>query len=132
MAVRTTRARIIHLRNDYKSVLAKLELAVQEQFATTSQTPSVPITSRAAQARTSSTASDATTPFATVDDVAESGPAASAGLRVGDKITQFGTANWLNHENLRKVAEVVSQNEGVSVGNTDNISASDHCHRATG
>jgi 26S proteasome regulatory subunit N4 len=31
--VRTTRARITHLRNDYKALMAKVEVALYEQFA---------------------------------------------------------------------------------------------------
>lgn len=31
--VRTTRARIVQLRNDYKALMAKVEVALHEQFA---------------------------------------------------------------------------------------------------
>ena len=112
-----TRARIIHLRNDYKSVMNKLEAAVQEQFAAMAANPqaavqqSTTLTSRPA----TDSASESDIPFATVDDVAPRGPAESAGLSVGDKIVRFGSVNWLNHDRLRKVGEVVTQNEGVSL-----------------
>lgn len=52
-------------------------------------------------------------PFARVNSVALSSPAHEAGLKVGDEVRNFGPVHWRNHENLRKVAEVVQRNEGV-------------------
>jgi len=116
--IRTTRARIIHLRNDYKSLMAKVELAIHEQFAAleaqgatdgpamaTDPAPSVPI-------RVADRSAPPDVPFATVDEVTAGSPAATSGLQVGDEISRFGAANHLNHDRLKKVAEVVSQNEG--------------------
>ena len=54
------------------------------------------------------------TPFAKVNSVVEGSPADAAGLKAGDTIRTFGTANWMNHEKLSKVAEVVQRSEGVS------------------
>lgn len=54
------------------------------------------------------------TPFANVNSVVEGSPADAAGLKAGDKIRTFGTVNWMNHEKLSKVAEVVQRSEGVS------------------
>ena len=54
------------------------------------------------------------TPFAKVNSVVEGSPAYTAGLRAGDRIRAFGAANWMNHEKLTKVAEVVQRSEGVS------------------
>jgi len=53
-------------------------------------------------------------PFARVNSVVVGSPADSAGLKVGDTITKFGWVDWTNHERLSRVAEAVSQNEGVS------------------
>ena len=53
------------------------------------------------------------TPFARVNAVESGSPAHEANLKAGDRIRTFGAANWTNHENLRKVAEVVQRNEGV-------------------
>ena len=53
------------------------------------------------------------TPFAKVNAVENGSPAHEGGLKAGDRIRTFGTANWTNHENLRRVAEVVQRNEGV-------------------
>lgn len=54
-------------------------------------------------------------PFAIVNSVAAASPADQAGLKAGDKIRSFGIINWINHERLSKVAELVQQNEGVSL-----------------
>ncbi len=54
------------------------------------------------------------TPFAKVNSVESGSPAHEAGLKSGDKIRSFGSADWTNHENLRKLGEVVQRNEGVS------------------
>ncbi|KAF2668518.1 hypothetical protein BT63DRAFT_402442 [Microthyrium microscopicum] len=116
--IRTTRARIIHLRNDYKALMGKIEVAVQEQFATLAAQPRQPTTTlptRPTSNRTSqqsSSGAPSPVPFAKVNEVTADSPAAEAGLRVDDKITKFGLATWINHDNLRKVAEIVSQNEG--------------------
>jgi 26S proteasome non-ATPase regulatory subunit 9 len=53
-------------------------------------------------------------PFATVNSVVAGSPADSAGLKIGDTITKFGWVDWTNNERLSRVAEAVSQNEGVS------------------
>ena len=53
-------------------------------------------------------------PFAKVNSVVAGSPADSAGMRVGDTVTKFGWVDWTNHERLSRVAEAVSQNEGVS------------------
>lgn len=53
-------------------------------------------------------------PFAKVNSVVAGSPAEEAGLQTGDSITKFGWVDWTNHERLGRVAEAVSQNEGVS------------------
>lgn len=53
-------------------------------------------------------------PFAKVNSVVAGSPAESAGLQIGDSIVKFGTVDWMNHEKLSRVADIVSQNEGVS------------------
>ncbi|KAK3645387.1 putative 26S proteasome regulatory subunit [Elasticomyces elasticus] len=115
--IRTTRARIIRLKNDYKDVMAKMEVSVHEHFAAGK---SLDV---AASSRTQASTSGAHTttgaaqssaiepPFAKVNTVVPDSPAEQAGLMVGDKITRFGSANFTNHERLSKVAQVVQQNE---------------------
>lgn len=94
--------------------MAKLELAVQEQFAKGASASSNQ--NSAQTAATDVNASSGSTlepPFARVNTVAPGSPAASAGLQVGDKVTKFGTVNFTNHERLSKIAQVVQQNENV-------------------
>ncbi|QSS63266.1 hypothetical protein I7I51_00323 [Histoplasma capsulatum] len=142
--IRTTRARIIHLRNDYKDVMTKVERGVHAHFArlqqqqhqqrrqeqqnascpptpattTNTSSTSTPTPLPAAMddsATTSAQAGLIETPFAKINSVAEGSPAAQAGIKVGDRIRSVGHVNWMNHENLAKVAEVVQRNEGNTV-----------------
>ena len=55
-------------------------------------------------------------PFAKVNSVVPGSPADVAGVKPGDKIIRFGTADWMNHDKLAKVSEIVLQNEGVNLG----------------
>ena len=55
------------------------------------------------------------TPFAKVNSVEQGGPADDAGLKAGDWIRRFGDVNWMNHEKLSKVAEVVRRHQGRAV-----------------
>lgn len=54
-------------------------------------------------------------PFAKVNTVAPNSPAERAGLKAGDEIRNFGYVNRENHDGLKKVAECVQGNEGVSL-----------------
>lgn len=115
--IRTTRARIIRLKNDHKAVMAKIENAVHEQFAkgadvSSSETPSQSDVHSAAGSQILSS-SALEPPFARVNTIAPASPAAAAGLQVGDKVTRFGTVNFTNHERLSKIAQAVQQNENV-------------------
>ncbi|KAK4541871.1 hypothetical protein LTR36_007235 [Oleoguttula mirabilis] len=124
--IRTTRARIVRLKNDYKAVMAKLETAVQEQFAA-GKVMDVSATARtqaqAAQSDTfgagnsgsSATPAAIEPPFAKVNTVVPNSPAEQAGLKVGDKVTKFGSVNYTNHERLSRVAQVVQQNENHTI-----------------
>lgn len=53
-------------------------------------------------------------PFAKVNTVVDGSPADSAGLKAGDEIRNFGYVNIRNHDGLKRVAECVQGNEGVS------------------
>jgi 26S proteasome non-ATPase regulatory subunit 9 len=118
--IRTTRARIIHLRNDYKSLMTRMERCIHERFASLDENDAVPV---AGQDNSQSILPDSVStpldpPFAKVNTVAAGSPAESAGLKAGDEIRNFGYVNQANHDNLRKVAECVQGNEGVSCGLT--------------
>ena len=113
--VRTTRARIIRLRNDYKAVMNRIEAEVHAHFAEAStREESTAATDIAVVPISSSSSGDTSdTPFANVNSVIPGSPADTAGMQAGDHIIRFGIVNWLNHDKLAKVSEVVSQNEGV-------------------
>jgi 26S proteasome non-ATPase regulatory subunit 9 len=123
--IRTTRARIVHLKNDYKTVMAKLEVAVHEHFAAGKSAQSLPPASNATSEHASTTvqmpsstqpvSSAFEPPFARVNTVVENSPADTAGLKADDKVTRFGYVDWTNHERLGKVAHVVQQNENHTI-----------------
>jgi 26S proteasome non-ATPase regulatory subunit 9 len=96
--------------------MSRIETGLHEHHAAlqaeTVQSSSQLPDARPLNAQAGNEAQDA--PFAKVNSVVEGSPAAQAGLTVGDGIRRFGHVNWLNHENLTKVAEVVGRNEGVS------------------
>ena len=113
--IRVTRARIIGLRNDWKSIMDKIEKGLHQQFedmkknGTTEATP----TPAAGPSTVGTSAESAPeTPFARLNSVEHGSPAHEAGLKAEDLIRSFGGANWMNHERLRKVGEVVQRNLG--------------------
>ncbi|KAM5482470.1 putative 26S proteasome regulatory subunit [Microsporum audouinii] len=116
--IRTTRARIIRLRNDYKAVMLKVEEGIAAYFASVKDTEgntSAPLSIRPSANRDVEGASGTQVetlemPFAKVNSVTEGSPAAKAGLKAGDKVCNFGNITWANHENLTKIAAVVTNN----------------------
>lgn len=115
--VRVTRTRIIHLRNDWKDLMAKIEEKLHEHHAEI----------QAEDARRPVVATEPTspsrvvaepipvvpeTPFAKVNSVETGSPAHEAGLKAQDLIRRFGNATWSNHERLQKVGQEVQKNLG--------------------
>jgi 26S proteasome regulatory subunit N4 len=117
VTVRTTRARIIRLRNDYTSLMTWIEKFLHEHFASLDENEPAPVASSSNSQRIlpDSVSTPLDLPFAKVNTVAAGSPAETAGLKPGDEIRNFGYVNQANHDNLRKVAECVQGNEGVSV-----------------
>lgn len=119
--VRTTRARIIRLQNDFKGLMSKIEKGLHGyhssvQLQSSNSHAGLSPHSEHSTSNISSSASNSDTydiPFAKVTNVAHGSPAEEAGLQPGDKIRKFGTVNWMNHERLSKVSEAVQSNEGV-------------------
>ncbi|KAL8797082.1 MAG: hypothetical protein Q9182_007263 [Xanthomendoza sp. 2 TL-2023] len=111
--VRTTRARIIRLRNDYKSLMSKIEDGLHAHHAQARSIPTIQSNISSSQLPTSP-ASSLEAPFAKVNSVVAGSPADDAGLKAGDTIRRFGDVDWVNHEKLSKVAETVQRSEGVS------------------
>jgi 26S proteasome non-ATPase regulatory subunit 9 len=114
VAVRTTRARIIYLRNDYKELMGVIEKHLHDHFASLEDDADVPAPTFDASQLRDSVPEQLDQPFAKVNSVVDNSPAETAGLRAGDLIRNFGYVNRNNHDNLRKVAECVQGNEGVS------------------
>jgi 26S proteasome non-ATPase regulatory subunit 9 len=130
VTIRTTRSRIIHLRNDWKELMNVIEKRLHEHFATVESDESDNEEETKKETTASAEAArvevDLTSlprdpvpealdqPFAKVNTVADNSPAAAAGLKPGDLIRNFGYVNFQNHDNLRKVGECVQGNEGVS------------------
>ncbi|KAL2199241.1 hypothetical protein P885DRAFT_30863 [Corynascus similis CBS 632.67] len=115
--IRTTRARIIHLRNDWKDLMAIIEKRLHEHFASLEDTddePAAPVATDEPVVR-DSVPETLDRPFAKINTVADNSPAAAAGLRPGDLIRNFGYVNFENHDDLKKVAECVQGNEGQSI-----------------
>ncbi|EFQ97300.1 26S proteasome non-ATPase regulatory subunit 9 [Nannizzia gypsea CBS 118893] len=117
--IRTTRARIIRLRNDYKAVMLKVEEGLAAYFSSTkdkdtniSATPSTgpPAIPQDVEGASAAQADTFDMPFAKVNSVADGSPASKAGLKTGDKVCNFGNITWANHENLTKIAAVVTNN----------------------
>ncbi|KAL1880195.1 hypothetical protein VTK73DRAFT_6226 [Phialemonium thermophilum] len=114
--IRMTRARIIHLRNDYKDLMVVIEKHLHQHFASLQEEEE----STATPTFHTSDLRDSIPetldePFAKVNSVVENSPAALAGLQAGDLIRNFGYVNKTNHDNLRKVAECVQGNEGQTI-----------------
>lgn len=111
--VRTTRARIIYLRNDYKELMGVIEKHLHEHFASLEDGDEAPPPTFDTSELRDSIPEQLDQPFAKVNSVVENSPAETAGLRAGDLIRNFGYVNRENHDNLKKVAECVQGNEGV-------------------
>ncbi|RCI15501.1 hypothetical protein L249_3403 [Ophiocordyceps polyrhachis-furcata BCC 54312] len=109
--IRTTRARIIRLRNDHKDVMTQIERFLHDHFANLDDTNETS-SSSAARPLPDDTPDR---PFARVNTVAPGSPAELAGLKAGDEIRAFGYVNQSNHDHLRKVAECVQGNEGQGI-----------------
>ena len=98
--------------------MSKIEIGLHQHHAA-HQSSNPPSAIASTQAPSSSYTSDqglVDTPFAKVNSVVSGSPADQAGLKAGDRIRKFGTVNWINHEKLSRVAEVVQRNQGVSQG----------------
>lgn len=120
LLVRTTRSRIIRLRNDYKDLMNTIEKYLHEHFASLKDTEDATSAATSAAAANPAAMLGDSIPetldetFARVNSVAANSPAESAGLKAGDEIRNFGYVNKGNNDGLKKVAECVQGNPGVS------------------
>lgn len=115
--VRTTRTRIIRLRNDHKGLMQKCEEGLHAFHASMRDASPETISRFRRQAAPSgpppSSSGEYQVPFAKVGNVVSGSPAEESGLKAGDLIRTFGAVNGRNHEKLSKVAELVGRSEGV-------------------
>lgn len=117
--VRTTRARIIYLKNDHKALMSAIEKRLHDHFAKMAENGEADTPMTNGKSHNDEILSTAPAPqpagpaFAKVNSVVEGSPADSAGLKAGDEIRNFGYVNSTNHEGLRRVGECVQGNEGV-------------------
>ena len=98
--------------------MANIEKHLHEHFASLGDSDAMPVP--AASANQTGPLRDAQAEildeaFAKVNTVAADSPAERAGLKPGDEIRNFGYVNKSNHDGLKKVAECVQGNEGVSL-----------------
>jgi len=120
LPVRTTRARIIYLKNDHKALMSIIEKHIHKHFARLAENgpEDEPMTNGSSSIMEFPSASEPQTlspPFAKVNSVVADSPAESAGLKAGDQIRVFGYVNNMNHDELKRVAECVQGNEGREV-----------------
>ncbi|KAH0526375.1 hypothetical protein TsFJ059_009702 [Trichoderma semiorbis] len=114
--IRTTRARIIRLRNDYKELMTAIEKYLHEHFANIQDEDEAPSAAGdELRILPDSHSEQLDEPFAKVNTVAANSPAQQAGLQAGDEIRNFGYVNRSNHDGLKKVAECVQGNEGGNI-----------------
>lgn len=119
LPVRTTRARIIYLKNDHKALMAVIEKHIHEHFARLAESggkeEELAMNGGPSNSHTQHSVPQELSPsFARVNSVVAGSPADSAGLKAGDEIRNFGYVNIRNHDGLKRVAECVQGNEGVS------------------
>ncbi|QSZ30320.1 hypothetical protein DSL72_004842 [Monilinia vaccinii-corymbosi] len=117
--IRTTRSRIIYLKNDYKALMGVIEKHIHEHFARLAEDPTgEPIINGAPTTQIIASFNEPAPldlPFAKVNSVAAGSPADDAGLKAGDTVRNFGYVNHANHDNLKRVGECVQGNEGREV-----------------
>ncbi|KAL5611815.1 hypothetical protein BROUX41_000610 [Berkeleyomyces rouxiae] len=113
--IRTTRSRVIHLRNDYKDLMTTIEKRIHEHFASLNKDDG----DMAAEPETTPlrdyVPEELMTPFAKINTVASGSPAFEAGLKPNDLIRNFGYVNATNHNGLKRVAECVQGNENQNI-----------------
>ncbi|KAL1648219.1 GTP-binding nuclear protein gsp1/Ran [Didymella pomorum] len=108
--------RIIRLKNDYKDLMSRIEKGLHEHHARLAeQAQNNSMAASQVQAGQSAPPAALEAPFAKVNSIVAGSPADEAGLKVGDSITKFGWVDWTNHDRLGRVAEAVSQNEGIPI-----------------
>jgi len=114
--IRTTRTRIIRLRNDYKDLMKTIDKFLQAHFASLADDEDEHAHTTVDDTPMRDAVPEALDlPFAKVNSIVDNSPAADAVLKAGDLIRNFGYVNFGNHDGLKKVAECVQGNEGQNI-----------------
>lgn len=109
--IRQDRNKLASLYSDHKQLSLRIEKGLHDLHASTRQKEVRP---RVNPANTSVEQADR--PFALVDEVSTSSPAAQDGLQIGDQILQFGSLSIKDvGSSLRKVAEYAGDHENSKV-----------------
>ncbi|KAG0474178.1 hypothetical protein HPP92_015427 [Vanilla planifolia] len=120
-AVRSKRARLAVLRNDHRSITAKIDETIQilhslklprrEQQAPLFAVPSASVHGCSSQATSTDMDTIAKIPFAMVDEISDASPAAEDGLQLGDQIIRFGNVE-VGEALIQCLALEAQSNEG--------------------
>ncbi|XP_033947268.1 26S proteasome non-ATPase regulatory subunit 9 [Pseudochaenichthys georgianus] len=108
--IRTARHSISCLQNDHKDVMKEIEESLHQLHAREKAKQGGDASGGQEEPMEQQVTLHA--PFARVDAVTQGSPACKAGLRVGDEVTEFGSVNTGNFQNLQNIASVVQHSEG--------------------
>ncbi|XP_074653038.1 26S proteasome non-ATPase regulatory subunit 9-like [Tubulanus polymorphus] len=108
-SVRHARHQIICLQNDLKAVMKEIEENLHKLHAEAREKT---VDSGEEQRMEIGASSQDLNAFARVDRVDEGSPASQSGLRVDDKLLEFGSVNSTNFQSLQNVATVVQHGKG--------------------
>ncbi|KAF8058359.1 PSMD9 [Scenedesmus sp. PABB004] len=119
-AARADRCAVIRLANDHKDLSAQLEAALHALHALAREAGAVNVAAAngaaAPAAAAPAAAGAALRPFAVVDELADGGPAAAAGLQLGDQLCRFGAAVAAGGGELAAAASELVEGRRVSLG----------------
>jgi len=110
--IRVVRSQVIHLKNDHKGLMSRIEKGLHALHQETRNAEQQALPAAQSRAPPPVATTPALIPFALVNSVADSSPAAEAGLQQSDKVVKFGTVYAHNNAKLARLAEVVQRNEG--------------------
>ncbi|SZF03100.1 unnamed protein product [Blumeria hordei] len=116
--IRTTRAKIIHIQNDLKSLMSVIERHIHAYFASKSQDDVTEDSDLKLDLKTTISSPSQTNKhtldrcLAKVNSIVHNSPSAVAGLQIGDKISSFGHINFSNHDCLNQIKNLVQESEG--------------------
>jgi len=120
-ATRTLRNRLACLNTDHRQLMAQIETAMHELHASAAATGSA-CAGSTPRATTAPAAPPVAVnghtdlpPFALVDSVDPGGPAADAGLQVGDRLLRYGGLHAENHDQLKALGRLTQRSAGGEV-----------------